>query len=382
MAEYVNIKTGAVDKNVPTKETFKAELDKKFDKTGGTITGDVIADQTLAAYDIVVCIPEEYKENNFSNAVGLGISPNIPVNEPLAIEFSGRYNDEAVRLAMIASPVNDSDAANKQYVDNAVAGAGMKHPIILEENTDYGDSLPANPAEGQLFFQNATSGLLVEQGGTGATTASQALTNLGGLPLTGGRMVNTTASKGVIDHPGNSSGWGNGRDNAIIRRPDAVTNAGTYFPLVSSKTVVGNWAIGTLANNLYVNFDLDTDYNAGNNKVNQQFIFGSDGYLYSPGASRQLAFGNLSSSAPLATASGLSNQQFKNIALMLGYNISGTDYYQTYIFPFYAGTWNFYIPFMPSGDYYRGHIVLTSSQITCYIDSTGVNYQAQIIGLA
>ena len=31
MAEYVNIKTGTVDKNVPTKETFKAELDKKLE---------------------------------------------------------------------------------------------------------------------------------------------------------------------------------------------------------------------------------------------------------------------------------------------------------------------------------------------------------------
>lgn len=151
----VDSSMSATSTNPVQNKVIKDELDKKFDKTGGTITGDVIATQSLAAYDLAVCIPEEYKENNFSNAVGLGISPNIPANEPLAIEFSGRYNDEDVRLAMIASPVSDNDAANKQYVDDAVANAGMPHPLILQENTDYGDTLPTSPQEGQLFFKEA-----------------------------------------------------------------------------------------------------------------------------------------------------------------------------------------------------------------------------------
>ena len=51
------------------------------------------------------------------------------------------------------------DAANKKYVDDAVANAGMSHPLILQENTDYGDTLPSSPQTGQLFFKEAGTSL-------------------------------------------------------------------------------------------------------------------------------------------------------------------------------------------------------------------------------
>lgn len=52
-----------------------------------------------------------------------------------------------------------SDLANQAYVDDAVANAGMSHPLILEENTDYGDTLPTSAQAGQLFFQQAGTSL-------------------------------------------------------------------------------------------------------------------------------------------------------------------------------------------------------------------------------
>lgn len=116
MAEYVNIKTGAVDKNVPTKETFKAELDKKLNLSGGIMSGDLTlpTGKNLNA-DSIVLGNKDTDEN-----VQLVVNAN---NNNIAIEFSGSGNDQNVLLSMVKTPLNRNDAANKQYVDDAVANA-------------------------------------------------------------------------------------------------------------------------------------------------------------------------------------------------------------------------------------------------------------------
>lgn len=116
MAEYVNIKTGAVDKNVPTKETFKAELDKKLNLSGGIMSGDLTLPigKHLNA-DSIVLGNKDTDEN-----VQLVVNAN---NNNIAIEFSGSGNDQDVLLSMVKTPLNSNDAANKQYVDNTVANA-------------------------------------------------------------------------------------------------------------------------------------------------------------------------------------------------------------------------------------------------------------------
>lgn len=116
MAEYVNIKTGAVDKNVPTKETFKAELDKKLNLSGGIMSGNLTlpTGKTLNA-DSIVLGDKDTDEN-----VQLVVNAN---NNNITIEFSGSGNDQDVLLSMVKTPLNSNDAANKQYVDDAVANA-------------------------------------------------------------------------------------------------------------------------------------------------------------------------------------------------------------------------------------------------------------------
>lgn len=116
MAEYVNIKTGAVDKNVPTKETFKAELDKKLNLSGGIMSGDLTlpAGKHLNA-DFIVLGNKDTDEN-----VQLIVNAS---NNNIAIEFNGSGNDQNVLLSMVKTPLNSNDAANKQYVDDAVANA-------------------------------------------------------------------------------------------------------------------------------------------------------------------------------------------------------------------------------------------------------------------
>lgn len=65
---------------------------------------------------------------------------------PFADEYL--YNDANTAIGKV-----------KDYVDDAVANAGMSHPLILQENTDYGDTLPTSPQEGQLFFKEAGTSL-------------------------------------------------------------------------------------------------------------------------------------------------------------------------------------------------------------------------------
>lgn len=116
MAEYVNIKTGAVDKNVPTKETFKAELDKKLNLSGGIMSGDLTLPTGINLNaDSIVLGNKDTDEN-----VQLVVNAN---NNNIAIEFSGSGNDQDVLLSMVKTPLNRNDAANKQYVDDAVANA-------------------------------------------------------------------------------------------------------------------------------------------------------------------------------------------------------------------------------------------------------------------
>ena len=237
--------------------------------------------------------------------------------------------------------------------------AGMTHPVILEANTDYGDALPSNATEGQLFFQNVTSGLPIAQGGTGATTAAQAIANLGGLPLTGGFMNNTTPSKGVIDHPGNSSGWGSGRDNAFIRRSAGVSDAGTYYPLVDSKTVNGDWAMGTLSDNLYFVYCSDSNYNSGVNTPVQQIWFGNDGNLYIPNGRIKIANGTLGANASSIISGSFHGGIYKNLVIFIRSIASSGNQYTSFVIPTIADTWHLFLP--TYGDYYRATATITGS---------------------
>lgn len=209
----------------------------------------------------------------------------------------------------------------------------------------------------------------IDKGGTGATTATEGLANLGGLPLTGGVMVNTTPSKGVIDHPGNSSAWANGRDNAFIRRSKAITDSGTYYPIVSSKTVAGDWAIGTLSNNLYVNYVSDTDYNAGNNKVAQQFWFGNDGNLYIPGGTIELATGTLGANASSTISANFNGTIYKNLLVLIKSYTNNGNLYSSFAIPARKDVWKLFLP--TYNDYYRAAVTITGT-------GSGMNIMAQM----
>lgn len=205
----------------------------------------------------------------------------------------------------------------------------------------------------------STNGIVpITRGGTGATTADQALANLGALPLAGGTMVNTGTNKGCITHPGNSVYFYKGRDGAVIRRPNAITSSEVYYPLVSSKTVNGDWTIGTLSDDLYFNYTTDTRYNGGSETI-QQFIMGKDGHLRCPGGAVLLATGTLGASASSTISGGFNGYAFKNLLILIRSIANSGNKYSSFALPAMADVWGLFLP--TYNDYYRVTATITGS---------------------
>lgn len=197
---------------------------------------------------------------------------------------------------------------------------------------------------------DAITGVLpISKGGTGATTQSDALSNLKALPLAGGTM--DAGSK--ITHPGNASYWATGLDGAILRRPNSVSNSGVYYPLVASKTVAGNWAIGTYDNQLQFNYIADAD------SSRKAFLMNSDGNFYWPGGAQLLVSGTLGASASSVLRANFDGRIFKNLVVMIRSVVNNGNKYSSFVFPAIADTWGLFLP--TYNDYYRVAITISGS---------------------
>lgn len=209
-------------------------------------------------------------------------------------------------------------------------------------------------ASGALYNTGTTTApsfgtLPIAQGGTGATTQSDALSNLKALPLAGGTM--DAGSK--ITHPGNASYWATGLDKAILRRPNAISDSGVYYPLVASKTVAGNWAIGTYDNQIQFNYIADTD------SARKFFLFNNDGNFYWEGGTQLLATGTLGASASSVIRANFDGRIFKNLLVMMRSISNNGNKYSSFVFPTIADTWGLFLP--TYNDYYRAAITISGS---------------------
>lgn len=77
-------------------------------------------------------------------------------NQEPTLSFYGSYGDEAVRLINIENPRNNTDAANKSYVDTAINNAGYLAPSDVV--TIYsGSTAPSNSfgSNGDIYIQTA-----------------------------------------------------------------------------------------------------------------------------------------------------------------------------------------------------------------------------------
>jgi len=126
-------------------------------------------------------------------------------------------------------------------------------------------TVTATTLNGALAPSKLSAAVTIAKGGTGATTAATALSNLGGLAKSGGTMT------GQIKNESTASSWIAGRDHAIIRGT-VNPSSNSFYPVASAKSVSGSWEIGALGDNFYFSYATDTNYKAGTNSTLTRYI--------------------------------------------------------------------------------------------------------------
>lgn len=200
------------------------------------------------------------------------------------------------------------------------------------------------------------------------------------LPLAGGTMD----AGGSIKHPGNASAWNKGRENAVLRRPNAPTGEAWYYPLVSSKTVNGDWTIGNLGDGLYVNYTEDALYNSTTNSNTHQFLFNSDGNFFYPGGKTLIVSGTLGASASSTLSASFDGRIFKNLVVLIRSVANNGNKYSTFTIPAIADVWGLFLPIY--NNYYRVAITISGSgsgmSVMLQMDSDVSGTPAYIYGTA
>lgn len=298
---------------------------------------------------------------------GNGVSANYP-NFPIASTSSVGFSIEVLKSG-------SSTIKQRLTVTNALTPSSTD---VYERIRGLDNS--SNPTWSSWVSTSISGVLPISKGGTGATTQSAALSNLKALPLAGGTMD----AGGSIKHPGNASAWNKGRENAVLRRPNTPAGKAWYYPLVSSKTVNGDWTIGNLSDGLFFNYTQDALYNSTTNNNTHQFLFNSDGNIYYPGGKTLIANGTLGASASSTLRASFDGRIFKNLVVLIRSVVNSGNKYSTFTIPAIADVWGLFLPIY--NDYYRVAITISGSgsgmSVMLQMDSDVSGTPAYIYGTA
>ena len=290
---------------------------------------------------------------------GNGISDNYP-NFPMSSTSSVGFSLEVLKSGT-------STIKQRLTVTNA----------IIPSSTDVYERIRGNNALGTFIWSSwvctSTPDIIpISNGGTGATTQATALANLKALPLAGGTMD----SGSIIDHPGNATTWKKGRDYAILRRPNAVSDSKIYYPLVSSKTTSGDWTMATYGNQLQFNYVADSD------SSRKLFLFNYTGDIYCEGNKKLIASGTLGASASSTISGSFNGNIYKNLLIVIRSVVNNGNQYSSFVVPSIADTWHFFLP--TYNDYYRTTVTTTGSganmKVTVRMDSNVSSTPAYVYG--
>lgn len=144
----------------------QADLVKKLDKTGGTITGNLTVNGDFEPVKGLTTSGGVYAQTVSTPVLGLhdngtaGANASINVSGVGAVEVTVPDGDKRAKARLkIGTPTEDDDAATKAYVDNKVVAGGG---VIVDTELS---STSTNPVQNKVI-KSALNGKLDKSGGT------------------------------------------------------------------------------------------------------------------------------------------------------------------------------------------------------------------------
>lgn len=241
-----------------------------YDANGKLISCDVGIDSSLK---ITISIYDASSATTVAEKTYKAVI--IGLKTPTTDEVSTLITDE---LAKKENKVNSLSEFVDAVMDDS---SGCQIPFSYQGGSTSTASAPDIVVGAVNFLADNTAGYLyggndditseptipVSGGGTGATDAAGARTNLGITPANIGALATSGGTvTGQITKNAEGTSALYGRDYATIRNI-GVTTSDSWYPLTSTKTPNGSWEMGTLGEKTWFCYASDENYNAQNNVV-------------------------------------------------------------------------------------------------------------------
>lgn len=125
--------------------TQHQDISNKYDKTGGTINGNV-----EVVGDLKLKIPDEDYD------AGVNLDRSLDTNLGTILSLNGYVGNTSYKVLLrnIASPINNNDAVNKKYVDNHIL---VPNYYLIELNIDGSVKLKSSTLTYQKVYDNLTN---------------------------------------------------------------------------------------------------------------------------------------------------------------------------------------------------------------------------------
>ena len=252
-----------------------------YDANGKLISCDVGIDSslkiTISIYDASSATTVSEKTYK-AVIIGLKTPTTDEVSTLITDELAKKENKVNSLSEFVDAAMDDSSNCQIPFSHQGGSTSTASAPDIVVGAVNY---LCDNTA-GYLYGGNggitSEPTIPISGGGTGATDAAGARTNLGITPVNIGALATSGGTMtGAITKNAEGTGALWGRDYATIRNIGVTTND-SWYPLTSTKTPNGSWEMGTLGERTWFCYASDENYNAQNNVVTS-VSFTENGYI-------------------------------------------------------------------------------------------------------
>lgn len=324
------------------------------------VTNNIVAKDAMTAVQMATAIKNETAK--YLPLAGGTMVGQIAREGNGGSYYKGRDNAEIKTTTASSSSLFYPSTSTKTPSGSWEIGTiGEDLAIHYQTDSDYSSNTNTGTAvriDSSGNFSGTASGLAgtlaVAKGGTAATTAADARTNLAVLGTAGGTMT------GQIEEAGKGGAYWRGRENSLTRMTSA-TNSSYFYPMTSIKTNSGSWDVGSIGEKLVLHYQTDTDYGNETN-TSATYTIDTDGTWSGSGGGG----GSLTLPVPIADGGTAATTAVSALANLFGTATSWS-----------APTLGTYASSVVEGGYVRyGKLVIVNLTVkarTTAIDGTGSN---------